>query len=56
MLSIMGKVQDAKIAETMLQQKTVSWVPRDRWADCRMGDVVLIQQIWMDCADCRTVL
>jgi len=28
----MGKTQDAKIAETMLQQKTVFWVPRDTWA------------------------
>ena len=28
MLSIMGKAQDAKIAETMLQQKTVFWVPK----------------------------
>ena len=28
-LSIMGKAQDAKIAKTMLQQKTVFWVPRD---------------------------
>ena len=25
----MGKAQDAKIAETMLQQKTVFWVPRE---------------------------
>jgi len=33
MLSIMGKAQDAKIAETMLQQKTVFWVPRDTWAE-----------------------
>jgi len=29
----MGKAQDAKIAETMLQQKTVFWVPRDTWAE-----------------------
>jgi len=28
----MGKGQDAKIAKTMLQQKTVFWVPRDTWA------------------------
>jgi len=33
MLSIIGKQQDAKIAETMLQQKTVFWVPRDTWAE-----------------------
>jgi len=33
MLSIMGKAQDAKIAKTMLQQKTVFWVPRDTWAE-----------------------
>ena len=33
MLSIIGKAQDAKIAETMLQQKTVFWVPRDIWAE-----------------------
>ena len=33
MLSIMGKVQDAKIAETMLQQKTVFWELRDTWAE-----------------------
>ena len=32
MLSIMGKAQDTNIAETMLQQKTVFWVPRDTWA------------------------
>jgi len=32
-LSIMGKAQDAKIAETMLQQKTVFWVLRDTWAE-----------------------
>jgi len=32
-LSMMGKAQDAKIAETMLQQKTVFWVPRDTWAE-----------------------
>jgi len=30
---IIGKAQDAKIAETMLQQKTVFWVPRDTWAE-----------------------
>jgi len=29
----MGKAQDAKIAETMLQQKTVFWVPKDTWAE-----------------------
>jgi len=29
----MGKAQDAKMAETMLQQKTVFWVPRDTWAE-----------------------
>jgi len=29
----MGKAQDAKIAETMLQQKTVFWVRRDTWAE-----------------------
>jgi len=28
----MGKTQDTKIVETMLQQKTVYWVPRDTWA------------------------
>jgi len=33
MLSIMSKAQDAKIAETMLQQKTVFWVPRETWAE-----------------------
>jgi len=33
LLSIIGKAQDAKIAETMLQQKTVYWVPRDTWAE-----------------------
>jgi len=33
MPSIMGKAQDAKIAETMLQQKTVFWVPGDTWAE-----------------------
>jgi len=33
LLSIIGKVQDPKIAETMLQQKTVFWVPRDTWAE-----------------------
>jgi len=33
LLSIIGKVQDAKIAETMLQQKTIYWVPRDTWAE-----------------------
>jgi len=33
MLSIMGKAQDAKIAKTMLQHKTVFWVPRDTWAE-----------------------
>jgi len=29
----MSKAQDAKIAETMLQQKTVFWVPRETWAE-----------------------
>jgi len=29
----MGKAQDAKIAKTMLQQKTVFWVPRDTWTE-----------------------
>jgi len=29
----MGKVQDARIAETMRQQKTVCWVLRDTWAE-----------------------
>jgi len=33
MLSIMGKAQDAKIVETMLQQKTVFWVTRGTWAE-----------------------
>jgi len=33
MLSTMGKAQDAKIAETIVQQKTVFWVPRDTWAE-----------------------
>jgi len=33
MLSIIGKTQEAKIAETMLQQKTVFRVPRDTWAE-----------------------
>jgi len=33
LLSIIGKVQDAKIAVTMLQQKTVFWLPRDTWAE-----------------------
>ena len=28
-----GKAQDAGIAETMLQQKTVFWVPRGTWAE-----------------------
>jgi len=31
MLSIMGKAQDVKIVETMLQYKI--WVPRDTWAE-----------------------
>jgi len=29
----MGKAQDAKIAETMLQQETFFLVPRDTWAE-----------------------
>jgi len=33
MLSILGKAQDAKIVETMQQQKTVFWVPRDTCAE-----------------------
>jgi len=33
MLSIMGKAQAVKIAETILQQKIVFWVPRDTWAE-----------------------
>jgi len=33
MLSLIGKTQDAKVAETILQQKTVFWVPRDTWAE-----------------------
>jgi len=32
-----GKEQDANIAETMLQQKTVFWVPRDTWAERLMS-------------------
>ena len=37
MLSMKGKAQDANIAETMLQQKTVFWVPRDTWAERLMS-------------------
>ena len=33
MLSMMGKVQDASITDTQLQQKTVFWVLRDTWAE-----------------------
>jgi len=35
----MGKAQDAKIAEKMLQQKTVFWVPRDTWAEWSTFDL-----------------
>jgi len=48
----MGKVQDTKIAETMLQQKTLG-AKRHMG---RMVDVVVIEHIWMDCTGCRTAL
>jgi len=33
LLSIIGKQQDAKIAETMQKQKTVFWLTKDTWAE-----------------------
>ena len=50
MLSILGKAQDAKIAETMLR---LLGAKRHMG---RMDDVVLIQRIRRDCAVCRTAL
>jgi len=38
--SIIGKAQDAQIAETMLQQKTVFGVPRDTWAEWTMSSTL----------------
>ena len=54
MLSIMGKAQDAKIAETMLTAEN-SLLSAKRHMG-RMVDVVVIEQIRMDCTGCRTAL
>jgi len=50
----MGKAQDAKIAETMLTAENGLLGAKRHMG--RMGNVVLIEQIWMDCTGCRTAL
>jgi len=54
MLSIMGKAQDAKIAETMLTAEN-SLLSAKRHMG-QMVDVDVIEQIRMDCTGCRTAL